>query len=443
MVSEPWIAEPNQTSSPESLATSVAPSTAAEKTKYRQDAQRLLADIISLRDDLSTKAINLWAALGFEQSLLTIEKGDQQYGNGNYLQSITSYQRALDELSALSLQAVTTLDATKQASFVAIESASNESDIITASDNASLAMAIDPQDPKVQLLAQRAKRLPELIALLEDANQFAQEGDLEKAKSLYEQALTIDPVHIKTQSALTSTTQLIINNKFSNLMSAGFFALDKQQFTEARLKFNEAQALFPNELSAERALNQVDGQESQKLVDDKMFFANQFESNEEWQKALTIYDELLATDATLITAKVRRISVSVRASLNNQIEEILKAPLSLSATNVFQTGQQVLADAQNIPDAGQVLLRQIKQLETVLAASQIPVKVTVQSDGLTEVIIYRIGNLNRFKETSVLLKPGNYVAVGKRKGYRDVRSRFIVGNQSVIDPVIVICIDVI
>ena len=176
MVSEPWIAEPNQTSSPESLATTVAPSTAAEKTKYRQDAQRLLADIISLRDDLSTKAINLWAALRFEQSLLTIEKGDQQYGNGNYLQSITSYQRALDELSALSLQAVTTLDATKQASFVAIESASNESDIITASDNASLAMAIDPQDPKVQLLAQRAKRLPELIALLEDANQFAQEG---------------------------------------------------------------------------------------------------------------------------------------------------------------------------------------------------------------------------------------------------------------------------
>ena len=170
---------------------------------------------------------------------------------------------------------------------------------------------------------------------------------------------------------------------------------------------------------------------------------NQFESNEEWQKALTIYDELLDTDATLITAKVRRISVSVRASLNNQIEEILKAPLSLSATNVFQTGQQVLADAQNIPDAGQVLLRQIKQLETVLAASQIPVKVTVQSDGLTEVIIYRIGNLNRFKEASVLLKPGNYVAVGKRKGYRDVRSRFIVGNQSVIDPVIVICIDVI
>jgi hypothetical protein len=133
----------------------------------------------------------------------------------------------------------------------------------------------------------------------------------------------------------------------------------------------------------------------------------------------------------------------VRATLNNQIEEILKAPLALSSSDIYQSARRVLADAKNIPDAGPVLTSQIRQFEKVLTASQIPVKVTVQSDGLTEVIIYRIGNLNRFKEASVLLKPGNYVAVGKRKGYRDVRSRFIVGNQSVIDPVIVICIDVI
>ena len=48
-VSEPWVTDASQTdfSSP---SPAVSPSSAAEKTKYRQDAQSLLAEIINVRD---------------------------------------------------------------------------------------------------------------------------------------------------------------------------------------------------------------------------------------------------------------------------------------------------------------------------------------------------------------------------------------------------------
>ncbi len=441
IVSEPWIVETSQTAASEASNTSVSPSTAAEKTKYRQDAQLLLADIIRLRDDLGNQAVELWAGLRFEQALLAIEQGDQQYGNGDYKQSIVSYQKALDDLNALNTQSATTLDAAKEASFAAIERAASTADFTIATDNALLAMAIDPEDKIAQTLVQRAARLPEIMVLLEEAAILTQENNLDKAKSLYEQTLDIDSVHLKTQNALRSVKQQIIDKNFTGLMSEGFNALDNEQFSEARLKFRQAKTLFPAELSAENALTQVDGQESQKLVSESMRLANQFESEENWQQALTIYDQLLVTDASLINAKVRRISVSVRATLNNQIEEILKAPLALSSSDIYQSAQRVLADAKNIPDAGPVLTSQIRQLEKVLTASQIQITVTIQSDGLTDVVIYRVGNLNRFVETTVLLKPGNYVAAGKRQGYRDVRAQFTVGSQSAADAIVVICTD--
>ena len=441
IVSEPWIIETNQATTAETSNTSVSASTAAEKTKYRQDAQLLLADIIRLRDGLLSQAVELWARLAFEQALLVIEQGDQQYGNGEYQQSIVSYQRALDEFNSLDSQALITLNEAKEASFSAIERASSSTDSTTAADNARLAMAMAPEDKIAQTLAQRASRLPALIVLLQDAAVLIQQEKLDEAESLYEQALDIDSVHIRTQDALRSVQQQIINNKFSSLMSEGFDALDNENFSEARLKFIQAQTLFPNEVSVDRALNQVDGQESQKWVSTNMRLAKQFESEENWQQALGVYDQLLSTDVSLINAKVRRISVSVRAILNNRIEDIFKAPLALSGADVFQSAQRVLVDAQNISDAGPVLTRQIKQLEKALIASQIPIKVVIQSDGLTDVVIYRVGNLNRFLETTVLLKPGNYVAAGKRQSYRDVRAQFIVDSQSETGVIVVICTD--
>jgi hypothetical protein len=48
------------------------------------------------------------------------------------------------------------------------------------------------------------------------------------------------------------------------------------------------------------------------------------------------------------------------------------------------------------------------------------------SDGLTTVTIQRVGAVGVFKEKTVELRPGSYVVVGARAGYRDVRHVLVV-----------------
>jgi hypothetical protein len=65
--------------------------------------------------------------------------------------------------------------------------------------------------------------------------------------------------------------------------------------------------------------------------------------------------------------------------------------------------------------------------------------VQLVSDNLTEVTLYQVGVLGRFETHELMLKPGNYVAVGTRPGYRDVRAEFEVGFDGRSTPVTIAC----
>ena len=66
---------------------------------------------------------------------------------------------------------------------------------------------------------------------------------------------------------------------------------------------------------------------------------------------------------------------------------------------------------------------------------------TVQlvSDQATDVSIYRVARLGSFAETELTLRPGTYVAVGSRPGYRDVRIEFRVAPELDMQPVVIRC----
>ena len=61
------------------------------------------------------------------------------------------------------------------------------------------------------------------------------------------------------------------------------------------------------------------------------------------------------------------------------------------------------------------------------------------SDNVTDVAIYKVGKLGAFNTTELSLRPGTYVAVGSRPGYRDVRLEFRVAPEIDMQPVVVRC----
>jgi hypothetical protein len=61
-----------------------------------------------------------------------------------------------------------------------------------------------------------------------------------------------------------------------------------------------------------------------------------------------------------------------------------------------------------------------------LAAAGVPVTVSLLSDDRTEVTVLRVGPQGRFRQKSLELRPGSYVVVGTRPGYRDARRTLVV-----------------
>jgi hypothetical protein len=65
--------------------------------------------------------------------------------------------------------------------------------------------------------------------------------------------------------------------------------------------------------------------------------------------------------------------------------------------------------------------------------------VELTSDELTEVTVYRVGQLGTFASKAVQVRPGTYTAVGSRNGYRDVRATFTVLPGQALPPIRVVC----
>ena len=78
-------------------------------------------------------------------------------------------------------------------------------------------------------------------------------------------------------------------------------------------------------------------------------------------------------------------------------------------------------------------------MEGYLEASQIPIEVQFVSDNLTDVTLLRVERFGLFEQQKMSLKPGKYVAVGKRSGFREVRKEFVVGFDQTPRLVIVQC----
>jgi hypothetical protein len=65
--------------------------------------------------------------------------------------------------------------------------------------------------------------------------------------------------------------------------------------------------------------------------------------------------------------------------------------------------------------------------------------VQLVSDNATEVSIYKVGRFDTFSVREIQLRPGVYVAVGIRPGFRDVRLEFRVAPEIEMKPIIIQC----
>ncbi len=237
----------------------------------------------------------------------------------------------------------------------------------------------------------------------------------------YQQARKLDPESIQAQQAYERVKKLIAEDEFRNLMSTGLTALHSNDFDGAKTSFLKARGLRPASQEVTDALGQVDQARRLSRMKRHQKEALDAERSEDWDRALTAYNATLEIDPRVRFAARGKAHSLEMIQINKRIAFYLDKPEVLESDKTLEKAVQLLSEAESKKAKGDQLKARVEKLRHLVQTAQIPLTITLESDNLTHVAVYRVGRLGTFIKNELTLRPGTYTIVGTRNGYKDVR----------------------
>ena len=429
------IVPPRDTSNP--ADNQVSPFEEAQLLRQRENAQTVLADLLELQETLEEKEVEQWASEEITTVFDLAAQGDTAYREQRFVQAQALYQQGLDILQTLQADIPNVFEQYMAEGNDAILAGSPE----TAEQSFSIAVMLDPDSAEAVTGYDRSLLLPQVLEVLAEGEQLHQANLLEQAREKYREALAIDPDHEKAGSQLANVNQDILDRNFTAAMSEGFSALADDNPEMAKAAFTRALKLKPQSEEAASALEQTESQMTMSAINIHLQAAASHEAEEQWQQALDEYTSALTIDPNLVQAQEGQSRTRSRTNLDTYLESINAEPLRLAEESVYDQAINIYNEANRIPAPGPRLQSQLQSLRANLEKVIEPVQVQLSSDGKTEVTVYQVGVLGQFTDHALNLTPGNYVAVGVREGFRDVREEFTVPINGQLQVVTIQCTD--
>lgn len=413
----------------------VSPFEEAQKARQRSEAQDVLASLLARQADLRALNIMEWAVEDYQAAVDSARLGDEAYRTQLFADAKGYYQSSDAALQVLQEKAPE-LFANAMTAGAAALGAGNA---LLAREKFTLALALRPDNREAQIGQQRAQTLDEVSALMRQAADASAQGDLEQAQTLLQQALSLDRAHTGATEQLAQLRTQISDNAFTAVMSQGFAALQATDSEVAIAAFERALTMRPGSQQALEAITQTRDQLAVGQITRQRNNATESAAQEQWEAAVNAYDAALAIDPNLVFAVDGKDYAQKRLQLDRLLEGAINEPARLADTAVHEQAVQVYYTGRQLENPGPRLVDQLDRLEGLLQTAQIPVDVQIISDNMTEVTLYQVGVLGKFERQTLSLKPGQYVAVGTRSGYRDVRAEFAVGFDNRSAPVTIAC----
>lgn len=417
------------------IASSISPFEEAQRSLQRKEAQDVLAELLANQGELDALEVDQWGQEDYDTALEQASIGDEYYRTQDFLLARQSYETGRDGLQAL----IDAVPSVFEQTLIEAERALLDRDSAAALEKYGLALVLDPESEAAQIGGQRALTLDEVSALLVQADEMLEDGDLQQALETYKEVASLDSYNEVAPGKVIEVSSLITENEFAQIMSSGYVLLQQGEPEQAIAAFERASRLGIKLDEAQAAITQTENEIANTEINRIRALISTAEQNEQWQEAVNQYDEVLAIDSNLLFAINGRDYADRRAGLDRLLEEGIANPERFAEDTVFNDILGWYGVGRDIPEPGPRLIGQLDQLETLLENSQVLVDISFVSDNLTDVTLLKISNLGTFEQTSLQLKPGIYVAVGKRSGYREVREEFTVGFGLTPDSVVVQC----
>jgi len=406
-----------------------------ERVQARAETEAVLGELLSKMGTLEQRAVQRWGGLRFNRAQAAYEDGDAAFIARNYALAREKYGTAISIIEPL----LDEVDERFRTTFAAAQEALAAADTIEALRLFELAVAISPSHADAQAGFTRAKNMDAVLSLTDQGFVLEKELELEAARQSFAQAVILDPEWQPAQTGLDRVLGTIRQMEFDQRMTEGLGALAENDFRGARAAFRMAQTLMPESTEPADGLMQVDQGIRLERIALLERRGRSEERNEAWAVAVEIYRDVLQIDSNLKFAH-QGLDRSMRmVALHEQLDAYIANPDSLSAASTMSKATGMVVEITRMPEIGPRLAEQRDLLTRLLKRAVTPLAVRLVSDNLTDVSIYKVGKLGNFKTREMSLRPGTYVAIGSRPGYRDVRLEFRVAPEIEQQPVVIRC----
>ena len=405
------------------------------RVQARADTEDVLGELLSKMETLERRAVQRWGGLRFKQAQAVYSEGDDAYLAREYGTATEKYRQAIAILEPL-LDEVDRVFATALAEArVALDAA----DAVEALRLFELAVAISPSHAAAQAGYARARNLDTVLSLTDQGVEFEADLELEAARQSFARAVEIDSEWQPARDGLERVLGTIKQMEFDKRMTEGLTSLAERDYRGARAAFRMAQQLKPESREPADGLLQVDQGLRLDQIGALERQARNQQRDEKWETAVETYESILEIDNTLQFAQEGLARARQMSALHAQLDDYISDPDRLSTASTMGKATRLVVDITRLPTIGPRLSDQRDQLSRLLKRAATPLTVQLVSDNVTDVSIYKVGKLGSFTARELDLRPGTYVAVGSRPGYRDVRLEFRVAPEVDLQPVIVRC----
>ena len=408
---------------------------AGDTDTQRDTAHQALQAYLKLRARLGLENAGAWGEPAWSEAAAAVSAGDRYFAQRQFAAAVREYQAALNRLQQLDANRAVMLAASLEAAASALAA----NDVATAIAQFEIALTIEPEHPVATRGLAQANSRGAIIEQMNRAQAAESNSDPEAAQAAYRQATQLDADYAPARAALQRVTDQINTRDFNAAMSRALVALDAGQTGAAGKALDEAGRLRPGDSAVRDARQRLSGMRTQAGLNSLRRKAADRVSSEDWQAAVELYRKAQAIDpaAGFASAGLRR--AEQRVTLHAQFDHYLDEPARVYSATPLANAEQLLAAASEAPPNEPQLAKKITALRALVTSASTPMTVTLNSDGATSIVVYRVGRLGQFETHQLELLPGDYTIVGSRPGYRDVRRMIAVRPGVPLQPLVVRC----
>ena len=384
---------------------------------------------------LDARAAASWATSEFAAAREEGGQAAQSYAVGDYPDATQGWDSASATLAALEKKRPQALKQALDRGLAAL-AAAKTTEARAAFESA---LAIEPGSAAAKAGIERAARLDQAFAQVDAAVIAERAGRLAEAEQGFHKALALDASAPGATDGLARLAARRSGDAYASAMSRGLEDLAAGRTEPARTAFRQALTLRPDSREARDALAALDLGERQSTLRLLEARAANAESDERWDEALAAWKEAAGLEPGLASAREGIPRSQSRVELQRRIDALMQKPERLWDPAGRSEARNVLALAAATGNPRQKLAAAAQDLERLAAAAEKPVRLRLESDGLTSIAIYHVGQYGTFDRRDFELLPGRYTVVGTRTGFRDVRREIILVPGALPSAVVVRC----